>query len=385
MSSYEGDMLEGEPHGKGRGVRANGEIYTGEWQDGEPHGYGALSSADGELIYEGEWRHGMMHGRNTFKSPASMIPTPLRYSPTAAWIYGCETVAENTLFGTTSKSFQLATYQGEVDGGRPCGRGILVVHAVADGVANATGTKSIKHELSSGGTYDGEWLAGLQHGIGTCTYSDGRSFTGEWISGLPINVKTGAPLSALSSSAPAPAPVRTEFPAATAALPGLTARPKDPFRTLPSVDMNLWDSLAQDWAKLLSSQHKNATTLVASELTTLGDYYYGELSADNGEPCGLGVSLFLSGDKYSGYWKNGEPHGFGKMSNALGFAMHEGLWNNGNPMKSENEIVKNGLSYKGELVDGEPNGKGIGTFFDGKSELKVYEGGSFHVCCCELA
>lgn len=39
---YEGEVLDGRPHGKGKLTYADGGSYEGEWLGGEPHGKGKV-------------------------------------------------------------------------------------------------------------------------------------------------------------------------------------------------------------------------------------------------------------------------------------------------------------------------------------------------------
>ena len=41
--------------GKGKLIRANGDIYEGEWKEDKRHGYGVLLKSDGGK-YEGNWK-----------------------------------------------------------------------------------------------------------------------------------------------------------------------------------------------------------------------------------------------------------------------------------------------------------------------------------------
>lgn len=81
---YEGDVVDGLPHGLGKISLKSGKItheggyqngryhgygaenyggrkYFGDFQDGAPHGYGALYSHEGELLYDGFWYKGMRY------------------------------------------------------------------------------------------------------------------------------------------------------------------------------------------------------------------------------------------------------------------------------------------------------------------------------------
>ena len=59
-SSYEGEVLDGLPHGIGRRVYSNGSWYAGEWQSGQRQGWG-VSQTGGER-YEGLWAQGVPVG-----------------------------------------------------------------------------------------------------------------------------------------------------------------------------------------------------------------------------------------------------------------------------------------------------------------------------------
>jgi len=54
VSVYEGDMLNGKPHGKGSYHFADGDHYAGEWNDGLRHGNGIHTYKDGHRK-EGVW------------------------------------------------------------------------------------------------------------------------------------------------------------------------------------------------------------------------------------------------------------------------------------------------------------------------------------------
>lgn len=56
-SSYEGEMLDGKPHGKGRRVYSNGNFYAGCWENGLRHGWGVAVTSG--VRFEGTWVHGV--------------------------------------------------------------------------------------------------------------------------------------------------------------------------------------------------------------------------------------------------------------------------------------------------------------------------------------
>ena len=61
-SSYEGEVLDGVPHGIGRRVYSNGSWYAGEWHNGQRQGWG-VSQTGGER-YEGMWAQGVPCGKD---------------------------------------------------------------------------------------------------------------------------------------------------------------------------------------------------------------------------------------------------------------------------------------------------------------------------------
>ncbi|HEV7255988.1 MAG TPA: hypothetical protein VGN97_23215 [Mesorhizobium sp.] len=105
FSSFEGEMKDGRPHGKGRleirsgetfegsfrdgllegrgvHVSSRGDRYEGEFRQGRPEGRGRLALATGE-IYEGLFRDGLRHGAGETR-----LAGGTRY--TSRWTFGVE-------------------------------------------------------------------------------------------------------------------------------------------------------------------------------------------------------------------------------------------------------------------------------------------------------
>jgi len=55
---YEGDFIEGIPHGDGKLVYGDGRSYDGLWQDGQPNGVGVGKDAKGDVFFSGMWLAG---------------------------------------------------------------------------------------------------------------------------------------------------------------------------------------------------------------------------------------------------------------------------------------------------------------------------------------
>jgi len=63
--SYEGEMIDGKRHGKGRQIWNNGTIYEGEFYDDKAKGKGKLIHREGDF-YEGEWENDKANGHGTY-------------------------------------------------------------------------------------------------------------------------------------------------------------------------------------------------------------------------------------------------------------------------------------------------------------------------------
>lgn len=62
---YEGSILNGKRHGKGKLISKSGDIYEGDWQNDKKHGKGKqIYKAGG--VYEGEFKNDAVNGYGTF-------------------------------------------------------------------------------------------------------------------------------------------------------------------------------------------------------------------------------------------------------------------------------------------------------------------------------
>ncbi|CAK4667035.1 unnamed protein product [Aphanomyces euteiches] len=67
-SSYNGECVNGRPHGRGVCKYTNGDIYSGAWENGVRSGWGVCVFANGD-VFEGEWtqNHVSLNGKGTLK------------------------------------------------------------------------------------------------------------------------------------------------------------------------------------------------------------------------------------------------------------------------------------------------------------------------------
>ena len=98
---YEGEMVDGFRHGKGKYTWANGNEYEGDWVRGKRTGYGVYKSYDKNeikggtfvsYIYEGEWKNSEKHGRGVAKGYEVFHHFGHVYMD---WSYDGEWVADN--------------------------------------------------------------------------------------------------------------------------------------------------------------------------------------------------------------------------------------------------------------------------------------------------
>ncbi len=121
--TYQGEVLNHQPHGQGNYQWANGQTYQGDWVQGQPSGTGAMKFANGNQ-YEGGFVQGVPQGRGKL---------------TYAW-----------------GDF----YEGDFAGGVPDGSG--------------------SYRWKNGDQYTGDWKAGQKHGTGTQEWATGDKWTGRY-------------------------------------------------------------------------------------------------------------------------------------------------------------------------------------------------------------
>jgi uncharacterized caspase-like protein len=125
-SSYEGQVVDGKPHGKGVQIHNNGDRYEGEWRHGLGHGKGYWYGADGHYV-DGEWKNDVPHGFNIVIN-------------------------------------KVGRYEGNFINGSPGGFGIYL--------------------WTNGDRYEGEWRNGNLNGNGIISWANGTSYDGKWKNGI---------------------------------------------------------------------------------------------------------------------------------------------------------------------------------------------------------
>ena len=84
----------------------------------------------------------------------------------------------------------------------------------------------------------------------------------------------------------------------------------------------------------------------------------------NGKPNGKGIFIWADGDKYDGMWRHGVFHGQGKKESKDG-TTYDGEWRDGLPHGKGDLKWSDGSRYDGQWRDGQPNGEGTKYHTDG--------------------
>ena len=100
------------------------------------------------------------------------------------------------------------------------------------------------------------------------------------------------------------------------------------------------------------------------------DKYVGEYK--DGKKHGQGTYTFANGNKYVGEWREGKQNGQGTLTYSDG-RKYVGQWKNGKPHGQGTDTLANGAKIVGEFKDGKPwngtvhykDGTAIATFSDG--------------------
>ena len=118
---YVGEVKDNQPHGKGKMVWKNGKVYDGQWEEGVENGMGKTIFPDGEA-HEGAYKNGVLtgHVKQTFAK---------------------------------DDEFYRVSYIGDYKDSQPHGKGKMV--------------------WVGGSSYVGDWVNGVQTGVGIEDYGNG--------------------------------------------------------------------------------------------------------------------------------------------------------------------------------------------------------------------
>ncbi|OPZ58557.1 MAG: MORN repeat protein [Candidatus Aminicenantes bacterium ADurb.Bin508] len=137
-SKYEGEVVNGKPHGRGIQTKPDGGRYVGDWVDGKKHGKGVMTWPEGAR-YEGDFVDGNFHGKGTYTWPEGYYK--------GDWVEGHMT-------GKGIYDYEGEHYEGDFDHDRLSGKGIMT--------------------WADGTSYEGDWEGGQRTGYGVLKDKNGK-------------------------------------------------------------------------------------------------------------------------------------------------------------------------------------------------------------------
>jgi hypothetical protein len=332
---YEGEFKDGNRNGEGKMTYINRDVYKGEWKDDKMNGRGKFTFDDGNE-YEGEWKNNNRNGKGKMEYNNGDV-----YE--GEWIDGNKNGKGKMKYANGN------VYEGNWVNGIRDGQGITT--------------------YNDGDIYEGNWKNNDIHGKGIMKYADGSSYDGEWKNGDRIKGnlidKDGYILIGNG----------------------------DKYRggMVNGVRNGKGEMIYKDGSSYVGDWGGNKRNGHGRMNYAYGDVYKGEWKDDKIH--GRGIMTYADGDVYDGEWKNNNRNGKGKMNYKNG-GVYEGIWANNQrngqgiykypngvvcvgKWKDDNfieitlknsigkEYVDNGYTYdddenlyKGEMVNGERNGKG---------------------------
>lgn len=176
---YEGELLDGLPHGTGECFLANGAYFVGQWRRGLRNGLGTFKQPNGDS-YEGKWIADKRCGKGKWTSMRGDVIE-------ATW-------EDNLPHGSgVHREVDGGLYEGAFARGRYHGRGTFTaadgsvyVGEWRQGLRHGRGEWTGPARPSDGEiAYRGDWADGLRCGRGAARYASGESFTGLFIDDKP--------------------------------------------------------------------------------------------------------------------------------------------------------------------------------------------------------
>jgi hypothetical protein len=404
-NKYKGEFKNGNFHGKGKMIYANGDIYEGKWERGSPYGYGRLEYSNGD-VYEGEWKDDKMHGKGKIFYRSGAVQKEgtwkqgIYQGNDKLWCTKTTLISLNAFNPHNSLYFLVAEqiknfvahfpddildgfqkwhteegeFEGQISGGKPNGFGKMSVPIgeyegeFVDGLPSGIGILK-----TFGGTIESEFLNGIPHGFGTA----------EVIS--PEILSQHARYGMLSISNVSGCEIRDKYRgffkdgkyhgegrmiyADGSVYDGEWKEGKINTKityTGGAYEGEWKEGLKQGTGKMIYAEghilkcefiHCSAALrpllMGRMKQTTCSVYdgewkYNSDFPDDPHQPHGRGKMTFGNGNVYKGEWKEGSLHGKGKMTYVNGDT-HEGEWSE---------------SYK--------NGKGVFTSINGHQDIGIW-------------
>ena len=181
---YEGDVVDGKKHGKGKIKSSNGTThYEGDFADDKKHGKGTFTSSSGD-VYEGDFVDGKKHGK---------CKITITYSNRTSHYEGDVVNGKRHGKGKVTITYSNRTrhyYEGDfVDDKRHGKANITIISSNGNGTLHYEGdvVDDYKHgkgkyTAPNGSIYEGDFVDDKQHGKGTFTYPSSLSvYEGDFV------------------------------------------------------------------------------------------------------------------------------------------------------------------------------------------------------------
>ena len=219
-----------------------------------------------------------------------------------------------------------------------------------------SGSSSKTTAIYSDGSYKGQLVDGVPHGLGRMTYSDGSYYDGNWVNGRKEG--NGKYFDA-----------ETNIIQEGIYINGICSKVTDEY--------------------VIGSRNNNSksnATMIYDDGSYKGPIAYGK-------PHGKGRLTYKDGSYYDGNWVNGKKEGNGKYYDPKTNIIQEGIYINGicsrvideydaesrnNNSSSNTTTMYGGGSYEGQTVDGIPHGKGRMTYKEGSYYDGDWSNGIMH-------
>ncbi|MFL2582768.1 MAG: hypothetical protein ACJ0Q9_00080 [Gammaproteobacteria bacterium] len=141
-----------------------------------------------------------------------------------------------------------------------------------------------------------------------------------------------------------------------------------------------WDSdSGKRYSRIIEGEFRNGIRVGRVKITYENrDVYVGTLDLITGEINGDGSYTDREGNTYVGELKNGEMHGKGSLTSALGSHLENGTWTDSTFTGEGTIVYETGDRYTGDIVNGEYHGQGTFIWTDGTKYVGGWENGMKH-------
>lgn len=338
---YDGNWENGSFHGDGILYKDDGTIRKGIWEygrlsqaivdielpeghykgtikDGLPEGYGTMTYDSGS-VYNGNWLKGKWNGEGLYINNSDTI--------FSNWKNG--ELGDNISYITQTLNYEGSTFDGKISG-------IGVLQQIDGSYYSGMWYEGQREGVGdmlfpNGDLYMGDWEGNEFHGVGTYFYEkENAKYNGEWVKGLQHGIGV--------------------------------------YRCKDFEYDGEWDSgwmngdgiiYFNNGDKYEGTVHENIIDGIGSYNFANGNYYEGEFF--EGKITGLGVFQFVNGDRFEGEFLDGKIYGDGTMYlvNDTSCVTITGFWPlEGGFPDTVSILFPNGDLYEGPIVNGKPSESG---------------------------